>query len=101
MKRPVRVILRVGGITLVIFVSMAHMWAVVVQIICVAFASLEMTKFRSMFGLATLMISFFSAVGIGVLLQEGQPQPIWLWVLVLLPVGLLAMLGLLRLVDLR
>jgi hypothetical protein len=93
--------LRVGDITLAIHASMAHMWAVVMQIICVAFASLEMTNFRCMFGVATLMISFFSLVGIGVLRQEGPPQPVWLWVLVLLPVVLLAMLGLLRLVDPR
>ena len=101
MKRLVKDTLRVGAITLAIPASMAHMWAVVVQIICVVFASLEMTKFRCLIGLATLMISFFSAVGIGVLRQEGQPRPAWLWVLVLLPFGLLAMLGLLRLVDLR
>ena len=93
--------LRVGDITLAIPANMAHMWAVVVQIICVAFASLGMTNFRCMFGLATLMISFFSAVGIGVLRQEVPPQPVWLWVLTLLPLGLLAILGLLRLVDPR
>ena len=93
------VILRVGGITLVIFVSMAHMWAGVVLITCVVFASLEMAKFGCMFGLATLMISFFSAVGIGVLRQECLPKSVSLWVLTLLPFGLLALLGLLRLVD--
>jgi hypothetical protein len=99
MRKLVEDTLRVGAITLVIPANMAHMWAVVVQIICVAFVSLEMTKFRCMYGVATLMISFFSAVGIGVLRQEVQPQPVWLWVLTLLPVGLLAILGLLRLVD--
>ena len=101
MKKLVEDTLRVGDITLAISANMAHMWAVVVQIICVVFASLGMTNFRCMFGLATLMITFFSAVGIGVLRQEGQPQPVWLWVLTLLPFGLLALFGFLRLVDPR
>ena len=93
--------LRAGDTIPAIHANTVHMWAAVVSIICVAFARLEMTNFRCMFGFATMMISFFTAVGIGVLCQEGQPQPVWLWVLVLLPVGLLVMLGLLRLVDLR
>ena len=99
MRKLVEDILKDGDTIQVIPVSTAHMWVVVVQTICVAFARLEMTNFRCMYGLATLMISFFSAVGIGVLRQEGPPQPVWLWVLTLLPLGLLALFGLLRLVD--
>ncbi len=101
LKKPVRDTLRDGDTILVIPASMAHMWAAVAQTICVDFVNLEMTNFRCMFGLATLMISFFSAVGIGVLRQEGPPQPVWLWVLTLLPLGLLVLLGFLRLVDSR
>ena len=99
MKKLVEDTLRDGDTIQVTHANTAHMWAVVALIICVAFASLEMTNFRCLYGLATLMISFFSAVGIGVLLQEGPPQPLWLWVLTLLPFGLLALFGFLRLVD--
>jgi len=101
MRKLVEDTLRDGDTIPVIPANTAHMWAVVVLITCVVFARLEMTNFRCMYGFATLMITFFSAVGIGILRQEGPPQPVWLWVLTLLPFGLLALFGLLRLVDPR